>query len=113
MQSNKHRLFVVALVGLAFFTSCKKSDVTTGNVTLPSPTNPTPSGTTADALKDSALLYSKDIYLWYNQIPSSFNARSYSDIDKLMTAIRQYSTEPGFSEHVDKWSFAVKQADWE
>jgi carboxyl-terminal processing protease len=88
MQSIKHPLIVVALVGLAFYTSCKKSDVITGNLTPPTTTS-SPSGTTADALKDSALLYSKDIYLWYNQIPSSFNARSYSDIDKLMTAIRQ------------------------
>jgi carboxyl-terminal processing protease len=112
MQSIKHPLIVVSLVGLAFYTSCKKSDVITGNLTPPTTTS-SPSGTTADALKDSALLYSKDIYLWYNQIPSSFNARSYSDIDKLMTAIRQYSTEPGFSGAVDKWSFGVKKAEWD
>src|SRR6476619_2382335 len=114
MQSIKSRLVMAALVGLAIFTSCKKTDVTTGNLTPPTPTpTSTPSTTTADALKDSALLYSKDIYLWYNQIPSGFDARSYSDIDTLMTAIRQYSTEPGFSGPVDKWSFAVKQADWD
>jgi hypothetical protein len=58
-------------------------------------------------------LYTKDIYLWYNQIPSTFNARSYEDPDKVMTAIRQYSTEPGFSGPVDRWSFGIKQAEWD
>lgn len=114
MQSIKSYLFIAALVGLVFFTSCKKTDVTAGAVNPPTPTNTsTPSVATADALKDSALLYSKDIYLWYNQIPSSFNARSYSDMDKLMIGLRQYSTEPGFSGAVDKWSFAVKKAEWD
>ncbi len=66
-----------------------------------------------DKLKDSALIYSKDIFLWYNQIPSSMNAQSYSDPAKIMTAIRQYSNEPGFSQPVDRWSFAVAQKEWE
>jgi carboxyl-terminal processing protease len=30
-----------------------------------------------------------------------------------MTAIRQYSNEPGFSKPVDRWSFAMKQKDWD
>jgi carboxyl-terminal processing protease len=114
MQSIKSSLVMAALVGLAFFTSCKKSDVSAGNLTPPTPTNtPTTPVASGDALKDSALLYSKDIYLWYNQIPSSFNARSYTGMDKLMIGLRQYSKEPGFSGSVDKWSFGVKKADWD
>jgi hypothetical protein len=29
-----------------------------------------------------------------------------------MTAIRAYSMEPGFSQPVDRWSFGIKQAEW-
>jgi hypothetical protein len=29
-----------------------------------------------------------------------------------MTAIRQYSSEPGFTSAVDKWSFAIDQNSW-
>ena len=110
----KNHLLVVMLVGFAFLSSCKKNDLSGENLNPPTSTTPaTPAGTSADALKDSALLYSKDIYLWYSQIPSTFNARSYSDPDQIMTAIRQYSIEPGFSGAVDRWSFAVKQAEWD
>jgi carboxyl-terminal processing protease len=104
MQSMKHRLFMVMTVAMAFLASCKKSDVPADGL------NPTPP---ANALKDSALSYTKDIYLWYNQIPSTFNAQSYADMDKIMTAVRQYSNEPGFSAPVDRWSFAMQQTEWD
>lgn len=103
----KHRFLLGSLAVLALASSCKKSDVSAETLTPPTTTS------SADALKDSALLYTKDIYFWYKQIPSTFNAKSYSDFDKMMTAIRQYSTEPGFSTPVDRWSFAVKQAEWD
>jgi C-terminal processing protease CtpA/Prc len=114
MQSMKNHFFVATLVGFAFLSSCKKNDLSAENLNPPTTTTPTtPTVTPADALKDSALLYTQDIYLWYNQIPSTFNARSYSDPDEIMTAIRQYSIEPGFGAAVDRWSFAVKQAEWD
>ncbi|MGZ3839447.1 MAG: S41 family peptidase [Flavisolibacter sp.] len=114
MQSMKYRMAVVAFVGLAFFASCKKSDLAATTPPSASPATPAaPGATLSDALKDSVLLDSKDVYLWYNQIPSSFSARGYADPDKIMTAIRQYSTEPGFSGAVDKWSFGVKQSEWD
>ncbi|HTM92301.1 MAG TPA: S41 family peptidase [Flavisolibacter sp.] len=50
--------------------------------------------------------------MWYNQIPSTFNAQTYSDPNAIMEALRQYSNEPGFSTPVDKWSFAMKQTEW-
>jgi len=94
-----------------FFTACKKEESLTSNL------NPTPTDNTitsaSDKLKDSILIYSKDIYLWYDKIPSTFNPRSYSDPNAIMTAIRQYSLEPGFSAPVDRWSFAVKQQEWD
>ncbi len=89
------------------FSACKKNDDNT-----PAP-NPNPLPDAAAKLKDSVLLYSKDIYLWYDQIPSTFNARNYADADKIMRAIRNYSVETGFSAPVDRWSFAYKQTDWD
>jgi carboxyl-terminal processing protease len=94
----------VAAAALLIFVSCKKeiNEVTTE-----------PAATTTDAIKDTALSYSRDIYLWYNQVPGSFNARSYADPDKMMTALRQYSLEPGFTGPADRWSFAMKQKEWD
>jgi carboxyl-terminal processing protease len=109
MQFMKNRLAGGIVVAIFLVASCKKNDLH-DNLT-PTPT-PTPVAS-ADALKDTALLYTKDIYLWYNQIPASFNAHNYSDYNAIMTAIRQYSTEPGFSAPVDRWSFAMKKSEWD
>ncbi len=62
--------------------------------------------------RDSALIDSKDFYLWYNDIPSTFNAQSYADPGAVMVAIRAYSNEPGYTSPVDKWSFGVLKTDW-
>lgn len=97
---------MATFVSLVLFQACKKNDVTNNSSSSSSST------TSASAIKDSTLAYSKDVYLWYNQIPSSFNAQSYSDPNAIMTAIRQYSIEPGFSAPVDRWSFGMKQTDW-
>jgi C-terminal processing protease CtpA/Prc len=99
---------MAVIAGLCFFVSCKKKDVEQN----PTPT-PQPPVTTTDKIKDSTLLYSRDIYLWYTQIPASFNAQTYADPDKIMTAIRTYSVEPGFSQPVDRWSFAMKKQEWD
>lgn len=109
MQFKVQRLVMASLVSLALLQACKKNDVT--STLNPSPTAGTTSST-ASALKDTILSYSKDLYLWYNQIPSTFNAQTYSDPNAIMEAIRQYSNEPGFSAPVDKWSFAMKQTEW-
>ena len=109
MQLKTPRLLLAFLVSLALFQSCKKNDVSSSLNPAPTPSG----GSSANAIKDSTLSYSKDIYLWYSQIPSTFNAQSYADPDGIMTAIRQYSIEPGFSTPVDKWSFGMKQTDWD
>lgn len=110
MRSKNFRLSWVALLGLTIFSACKKNkDV----VQTPPPSPPPAQVSEADKIKDTALLYSRDIYLWYDQIPATFDARSYSGPDKIMTAIRQYSKEPGFTEAVDRWSFALKRTDWD
>jgi len=110
MHFKAPRLLLASLVSLALLQACKKNDLKS-NITPP----PTPGTTvpTTSTLKDTTLLYSKDLYLWYNQIPSTFNAQTYSDPNGIMEALRQYSNEPGFSTPVDKWSFAMKQTEWD
>ena len=95
-------ILITAVAGLCILISCKKNDNS----------NPQPPATGGDKVKDSAVSYSRDIYLWYSQIPASFNGQSYADPNEIMTAIRSYSMEPGFSQPVDRWSFGVKQQEW-
>ncbi len=106
---KKTRLLILLGV-LGILQACKKDNVESNLAPVP---NTPATVSVADQLKDTALAYSKDIYLWYNQIPSSFNARTFTELDKLMTGIRQFSTEPGFSQPVDRWSFAIKKKEWD
>lgn len=112
MHVKSKRLLSVFIIGLSTLAACKKGHDVVGS---PVPATPPPVAVTTDPvkIKDSSLLYSKDVYLWYNQIPETFDARSYSDPAEIMTAIRQYSIEPGFSGPVDKWSFAMKKTEWD
>jgi carboxyl-terminal processing protease len=100
----KIMLPAMALVAGMAFVGCKKNkeDV---------PDNPPPVQSTK--LKDSTLFYAREIYLWYKNIPSGFNAGSYADPGKIMEAIRPYSIEGGFTSAVDRWSFAVTKAEWD
>lgn len=100
-------LLVVAVVGS---TACKKSDSPTPTPPPPPPTDTTP--TAMDLVLDTAFGYTQGIYLWYKTIPDTVNARRFADPDGLMTYIRKYSIEPGFSDPVDKWSFGITQAEW-
>jgi carboxyl-terminal processing protease len=111
MQLKNNRFLTIIIAAASLLNACKKADVAAPTTT---PT-PTPIATTTDPekIKDSVLLYSRDLYLWYDQIPSTFDARSYAGPEEIMTAIRQYSNEPGFSGPVDKWSFAMKKTEWD
>jgi carboxyl-terminal processing protease len=109
MHYKAHRLLTASLASLFMLQACKKNDAV--NNLNPSPAPGT--AISASAIKDTTLSYSKDLYLWYTQIPSSFNAQTYADPNAIMEGLRQYSTEPGFSGHVDKWSFAMKQSEWD
>lgn len=110
------------LASLFFFsaviilTSCKKNDkelltaAPANNPTNPINNIPTSS---PDVLKDSSLTVARNLYLWNNELPASFNARNYADLNKVMEAIRPFSNEPGFSAPVDRWSFAMKKTEWD
>ncbi len=109
MQHTKSILPALLLV--LFFSACKKEEsLQNGNGNSLVPTN---GSSLAERLKDSTLLYTKDIYLWSDKIPATFDARSYADPAAIMTAIRPYAIEPGFTASVDRWSFAVKQQEWD
>ncbi len=111
LSSPKKILLPGFMAGMILFTACKK-DKDVPAAVAPPPPPPAVTVSAADKQKDTALLFSRDIYLWYQQIPTTFNARSHADVSAVMTALRQYSTEPGFSAPVDRWSFAVKQMEW-
>ncbi|MEO6584052.1 MAG: S41 family peptidase [Ferruginibacter sp.] len=114
MQTPFKLVFLFFLSAVLTFVGCKKSEVALVNpaVTPTTPVNTTPAAS-PDVLKDSSLLIARDIYLWNNQIPSTFNAKSFADLNKVMEGIRPYSIEPGFSAPVDRWSFAMKKTEWD
>lgn len=112
MQLKKYSLAFTSMAALILLYSCQK-DVSGDNTPAPTPRDSTPVVTTADRVKDTTLAYADEIYLWYKQIPDTFNARKYADPDAIMMGIRKYSDEPGFSTPVDRWSFAMKQQEWD
>ncbi len=102
----KIKLIPAIMVILFFAVSCKKEN------SNPNSTPPAPPAA-VDKIKDTSILYARDIYLWNTQIPTTFNAQNYSDPNAIMEAIRSYSIEPGFTAPVDRWSFAAKKSDWD
>ena len=109
-MQNSRLLFIVSISAL-FLSACKKNkDIIAAT---PPPAAGNSAGTVSSLqIKDSVLLLAKDIYLWNTQIPSGFSVQNYSDPAAIMTAIRPYSIEQEFSTAVDKWSFAMKKAEW-
>jgi carboxyl-terminal processing protease len=91
--------------------SCKKADVSALVPEAPIPQ--APAAPVSANYKDTAAAYSRDIYLWNTNVPASFTGSSFADLPAMMTALRQYSTEPGFSGPVDKWSFAITRNEWD
>jgi carboxyl-terminal processing protease len=97
--------------GISILSSCKKN-VADQPATNPAPT--TNNGPSAEyKMKDSVLQLTRDIYLWYQQIPSTFDPQTYATPVEAMTAIRAYSIEPGIATAVDRWSFAIKKTEWD
>ncbi|RYY85805.1 MAG: hypothetical protein EOO15_16095 [Chitinophagaceae bacterium] len=98
---------VVLAAGLLF--SCKKTDLPANNL---SPASPGAAPVSAN-YRDTAAAIAREVYLWNEQIPGSFNGNSFNDINSMMTSLRQYSTESGFAGPVDRWSFAVPRSEWD
>lgn len=114
MTAITHKLLPVLCAGMVLFSGCKK-DIPVA--VAPPPPAPPPAVVAVtfnpELLKDSALLHSRDIYLWNTQIPATFSARSYADPAAVMIAVRPFSIESGFGTPVDKWSFAMKKTEWD
>ena len=112
-MSVKPLLYALLILNACFvIISCKKDEPTV-QATPPAPAPTANVPITDDMLKDSTLIYSRDIYLWNTQVPASFAPRTFSDPGKIMEAIRQYSIEPGFGQPVDRFSFALKKTEWD
>lgn len=62
-----------------------------------------------EIVMDTVVSYTKEIYLWNTQLPSTLPGKTPTEV---MTNIRQYSMEPGFSAPVDRWSFAISKDEW-
>src|SRR5215204_1685771 len=98
-------LWQLLLMSSILIISCKKKDTEAPN---PNPTSSTP--TKEDLLRDSVYLYTKEVYLWQDVIPSydQFKPRQYKgsteleSAEKVMTAIR--NLQP-----LDRFSFVTTQ----
>jgi carboxyl-terminal processing protease len=66
----------------------------------------------SEVKNDTAVNVARDIYLWHNNIPASFDAHLFTDPNGVMQGIRAYSAEPGFNMPVDRWSFAMLRSEW-
>ena len=111
MQNIKRYLKLFCLpvmIGLAV--SCKKEDVGSGT-----DTPPVSNASRLDLLRDSIFLYTKEIYLWHEVLPSyeTFNPRKYTgstDLEaaqKVMSAIR--NLQPQDKKHA--YSFVTTQEE--
>jgi len=98
----------IALIAMAAIASCKK-EKNSSVMTPPTDSTRIPD----DKIKDTAISFSRDIYLWNTQIPDTFKTQDYSDPNAIMVGIRKYSKETGFTDPVDHYSFAAKKTDWD
>jgi len=106
-----HGLLYIFICAMVFFSSCKKDRVDVA--ALPLTNGGSPAIASPELVKDTALMVSRDVYLWNTQIPATLNARDYTDPAAIMKSIQPFSMEAGFGAPVDKWSFAMKKTEWD
>ena len=111
MAKNSGSFSILFLTFILLASSCKKEDKSLAANLVPTP-SPDSSASSAQ-LNQSAFAKAQDYYLWNTQLPASFNASSFADPNAVMTDIRQYSREAGFTTPVDRWSFAMKKTEWD
>lgn len=74
----------IALIAMAAIASCKK-EKNSSVMTPPTDSTRIPD----DKIKDTAISFSRDIYLWNTQIPDTFKTQDYSDPNAIMVGIRK------------------------
>lgn len=111
MIKINHGLLSILLLGMVFFSACKKGQPDVAAIPLTNGGGAT--SASPEQVKDTALMVSRDLYLWNTQIPATLNARDYADPAAILKAIQPFSMEPGFGAPVDKWSFAMKKTEWD
>src|SRR4026208_1242968 len=70
MALRNYSLLIMSFIILSVLSYCKKNRDVVMQVA---------SGSVDDKLKDTVVLDSKDVYLWYSQIPATFNGRNFAD----------------------------------
>jgi carboxyl-terminal processing protease len=96
----KTKFFAIAFIGFVGLASCKKN---TDAVI-----------TTSPDLRDSVYLYSQDIYLWSDNLPTAavFKPLSYPTADSVMKKVRTYSPFVN-GKYQDRWSFVIDKKTWD
>jgi carboxyl-terminal processing protease len=69
---------------------------------------------TAD-VRESAYFYTKEWYLWTENLPSEkdFNAISYPDAKAVMEKVRTFSPNTPSGKKSDRWSYIVNKKEWD
>jgi carboxyl-terminal processing protease len=96
----KTKLLAIALISFVGLASCKKN---TDAVI-----------TTTPELRDSVYLYSQDIYLWSDNLPTVavFKPLTYPTADSVMKKVRTYSPFVN-GKYQDRWSFVINKKTWD
>lgn len=97
---NSLRMFVLLLLfGALVQHSCSKTE--TPRV-LPKPVR---EDTREDRLKDSVYLYTYYMYLWQEQLPTSFPTEEYRKAEDVLEALTEFSKDPVTNLKLDRFSF--------
>ena len=99
-MSSKTKFLAFSLLLLVGLSSCKKTADVSPNV--------------AADLRDSVYLYSKEFYLWTDNLPTQevFNPLSYANASDAMKKLRTYSPFVN-GKYQDRWSFVIEKSIWD
>lgn len=99
----KTKFFAIAFISLLGLASCKKNTDEVNTLMSATPD-----------LRDSVYAYSKDIYLWSDNLPSAalFKPLSYPTADSIMRKVRTYSPFVN-GRYQDRWSFVIDKKTWD
>lgn len=102
---------LLAIIIMLIIASCKRE------ISTPKPDPDPPTPIVSSKVIDTAISYTKDIYLWYDQLPANMPVSQFKTLDSLMNYIKKYSRDTvagtGSIRNVDRWSFAILQSEWD